>query len=363
MDIKTLSPNQIERFVRRTIYTKNIRVPTSLDHILINVIQQIVQFCPADKILVFLDDPVNKRLTLTKNQLVLVGAAGETDVGHWLGLRQKASEGALGYVYQTNSSLMLPGKDVPKKLKLTAWEKELTGQGLLFMPVSIGRSSLGAVVLSGPPKGKRFSNESVRILQVLASLLSSSLQNIMDAKRAYRLSITDNLTGLYNDRYFHESIRAEVENAVQKKRDLHLIFFDLDNLKIMNDTQGHLCGSRILQEVGQIIQKIAKKSSISARYGGDEFVIIVPKSHDRLVYQMAEKIRQAIRKHTFLARKFFGHAPIPSQGIITASFGISSLQRLKNIPEAEFRNELIRTADTAMYKAKGSGKNKTVWHE
>ena len=164
-------------------------------------------------------------------------------------------------------------------------------------------------------------------------------------KRAEALTVTDELTDLYNSRYLNISLRREVKRALRSARPLSLLFIDLDGFKGINDTHGHLSGSRALVEAAAVIRGSARETDVVARFGGDEFAVILPETGRDGAIMVAERIRERIAAHSFLAAD---HLEVR----LTASVGIATLPDV-----AASADELVQAADRAMYKVKMSGKN------
>lgn len=170
------------------------------------------------------------------------------------------------------------------------------------------------------------------------------------------LSLKDELTGLYNYRYFKSRLDEEMDRARRHRQDLSLIFCDIDHFKQCNDIHGHQHGDMILKIMAAILGEgssamgvIAqlRKSDVVARYGGEEFVILLPQTRKCDALIVAERIRNAVENHPFPGRE------TQPSGRITISVGVAAL--FEDAPNAE---ELIRAADRAMYAAKTSGRNK-----
>ena len=137
------------------------------------------------------------------------------------------------------------------------------------------------------------------------------MKNALDARRFEDLSKRDNLTGLYNDRYFYERLEMETQRASDEGSDLSLIFFDLDHFKEVNDTHGHLVGSQVLKEVAIIVEEVFLDSgAASARYGGDEFVILMPDAHWGKVITMVRRCGRP-SKGMFSSGKGFPGRAVP----------------------------------------------------
>jgi diguanylate cyclase (GGDEF)-like protein len=181
-----------------------------------------------------------------------------------------------------------------------------------------------------------------------ASLLGPAavaLENALIVERAEALSVTDDLTRLYNSRYLNQSLRRETKRAVRTGRALSLLFIDLDGFKAVNDTYGHLHGSRALVEAAAVIRTSARETDVVARFGGDEFAVILPETARDGAIMVAERIRDRIAAHSFLTADLLDVR-------LTASVGIATLPDV-----AASAEELMSAADKAMYKVKASGKN------
>ena len=160
--------------------------------------------------------------------------------------------------------------------------------------------------------------------------------------------MTDDLTRLYNSRYLNQVLRRESKRASRSGRPLSLLFLDLDGFKQVNDTHGHLAGSKALVEAGAIIRTSARETDVAARFGGDEFAVVLPDTGSEGAVAVANRIRDRIGACQFLA----------SDGLsvhLTASIGVSTLP-----DAAASAEELMRAADVAMYRVKDAGKNGIV---
>jgi diguanylate cyclase (GGDEF)-like protein len=171
------------------------------------------------------------------------------------------------------------------------------------------------------------------------------LETAMTLRRVEALSVTDDLTGLYNSRYLDQVLRRESKRASRSGRPLSLLFLDLDGFKSVNDTHGHLCGSRALVEAAGVIRRCARETDIPARFGGDEFAVILPDTGSEGAVAVGERVRERICAHHFLR----------GDGLdihLTASVGVATFPDMASSAE-----ELVKAADTAMYRVKDSGKN------
>jgi len=162
---------------------------------------------------------------------------------------------------------------------------------------------------------------------------------------AYR----DMLTGLYNYRLFREHLSREIFRADRYSKPLSLVMIDVDHFKVYNDTAGHEAGNRMIQEIAKLITGSLRKTDFAARYGGDEFVLILPATPKTSAQIIAERARRIIEEHELVAD---GAAP---ESQLTVSMGVATLPA-----DAADPSELVRKADRALYLAKAAGKNQVV---
>jgi diguanylate cyclase (GGDEF)-like protein len=175
------------------------------------------------------------------------------------------------------------------------------------------------------------------------------------------LARRDDLTGLFNDRFLYRRLTEEIARAERDGTTVSVLFLDLDEFKHVNDTWGHLAGSRTLREVGQLIGTAIPPGGIAARYGGDEFVIILPGADSSTAAAVAEALRKMIADTAFLTDA--GEiGPGPAGVHVTASIGIAAYhEHVGPFGSLDRRqNALLRLADAAMYTSKADGKNRAT---
>jgi diguanylate cyclase (GGDEF)-like protein len=274
--------------------------------------------------------------------------------------------GIVGAIYQ--SGIPYLSKDVSSDDKFyDAIDKktQYESKSILAMPIKIYDSVVGVIELINRKEKANYDERDLSILEIFASYTSTLIKNALDARRFEDLSKRDNLTGLYNDRYFHERLDTETHKAIEDGSDLSLIFFDLDHFKGVNDTHGHLIGSQVLKEVAIIVEKVFLDSgAASARYGGDEFVILMPGCSLERSNDYGETLREAIEGKIFVSEEPSpGEPPLNIEGVITCSVGVASLKKEDGTELKEMKAALIREADRAMYRAKDLGKNRVCLDE
>ncbi len=191
----------------------------------------------------------------------------------------------------------------------------------------------------------RFSPAFRRSMARLIEPAGYALAHALRVARAEALSVTDDLTQLFNSRYLHEVLRKETKRALRSHAPLSLLFVDLDGFKRINDAHGHLLGSRALVEAAALIRGSARETDIVARYGGDEFSLVLPDTTPEGALAVANRLRDRISRHIFLADR--------GPGIrLTASIGVATM------PEAaDTADGLLEAADAAMYRVKEDGKD------
>jgi diguanylate cyclase (GGDEF)-like protein len=362
-EIVTLAPDEIQRFLMRT---RREREPAHwevrLDAQLREILQRANDFVPSAAGSILLDDPRAKLAGTQANRLTFIAAFGKR-AQDLLGQRVPTSRGIAGRIYTSGHPYASPNLSVdPYFTGEVDLESGFESKSIMGVPVIVGESICGVLELINRLDGRPYEPRDLELLQIFAGYTSSSIQNALDAIRARELARRDDLTGLFNDRFLHSRLHLEIEHAERDGTDLALLFIDLDDFKHINDRHGHLCGSRTLAELGALFAAEAPPGAVCARYGGDEFVIILPGADGTRAVQLAESLRKLIAQHTFLAKPSAeGRPPLCLEGL-TASFGVASYHEQVG-PQGEIErreNAFLRLADAAMYVAKRTGKDRVV---
>jgi diguanylate cyclase (GGDEF)-like protein len=225
---------------------------------------------------------------------------------------------------------------------------KMTEISLAGWPLVANGATIGVLVSLDTSRAHRlpsitheFADAMARLLEPAAYALATALR----VARAEALSVTDDLTQLYNSRYLNEALRKETKRAMRSGWPLSLLFIDLDGFKRINDEHGHLLGSRALIEAADVIRASARETDIVARFGGDEFAILLPETGAEGAHAVARRIRDRVQRFSFLGG-------LSSGSRLTASVGVATLPDVADTAEG-----LLQAADAAMYRVKVTGKN------
>ncbi|MDD2557556.1 MAG: sensor domain-containing diguanylate cyclase [Desulfuromonadaceae bacterium] len=211
---------------------------------------------------------------------------------------------------------------------------------IVCVPVQIQGQLLGVMQLVNGRDDPLFDENDLMLLSTIADYVAIGISNARNFSRVRELVITDDLTGLFNARYFDEVLDIEIRRTQRFGNSMALVFMDLDHFKLVNDQYGHLTGSRVLAEIGSLIKKRIRDIDCAARYGGDEFVLILPQTDKKGAFELVTDLHERIRSNV-LSTECGAHIQV------TASFGIATLPE-----DVDNKQDLIRLADKMMYLVK-----------
>jgi diguanylate cyclase (GGDEF)-like protein len=219
-------------------------------------------------------------------------------------------------------------------------------RAVLCIPITYGETLLGVLNIESE-RENAFSSQDVLILNTLADLLATALHNSFVFQKLQQQAITDGLTGVKTRRFYWEALTSEWKRASRSGRPFSVVLIDLDKFKEVNDVLGHLEGDLVLARVGRLLEQKCRQSNVVARYGGDEFIILMPETGVEQAQILAERLRLWIATDPMLAEHH-----------ISGSFGVASF------PVHGFSVEdIIRVADAGMYVSKHAGGNRVATAE
>ncbi len=313
---------------------RTISASLDMDQLFTTTMKRVAETTGVESYALFLHDETADKLLVR----TVSGAGTE-------GLQDRAfalSEGLAGRVYRSRSPEShsargpLPWPDVPSQVR-----------AVVALPLSSADRTLGVLLLYSPTPGA-FAERQTNYFTAVAKQLAIALENAQLFIKTRELSYRDALTSLFNRRYFEEALDREVRRAIRYNLPVALLMADIDYFKIYNDAHGHHQGDHVLKEVTARLTENTRQVDIVARFGGEEFVVILPmttKTHARLV---AEKLRRSVEE-----TKIPGEEVLPG-GNVTISLGLAAYPEDASDPTA-----LIQAADTALYAAKRKGRNRT----
>ncbi|MGA7312586.1 MAG: sensor domain-containing diguanylate cyclase [Silvibacterium sp.] len=311
------------------------------DAILRAIMQQMEQFFkPETWSLLLLDEP--------RRELYYAVAVGHTE-SDLAKLRVPVGHGIAGWVAAHGESLIVPEvSQDPRFSQQFAAPADRDGQGKPFrvrsaicMPLRSRLRTLGVIELINC-RFDTLSDYTISFLHVLCDYAAIAIENSRAMERIQELTITDETTGLFNVRHLYRQMETEIERSRRFKSQFSLIFIDLDYFKQVNDEHGHLIGSRVLAEVGQGLKSLVRDVDSVFRYGGDEFIVLLPEMGKAGAQRTAEHLLAALRE---MRLALDGGLRLE----VRASFGVATYPE-----DGRSVHEMIRSADTMMYLVKGT---------
>jgi len=257
------------------------------------------------------------------------------------GLRFKSEEGVAGWVLKEKKTLII--EDVSQDDRFTGHIDKVTSfktKSIVAVPLIFRDKTIGVLELVNCKDPEKIKGTQLKLLTLLADFAAIAISNAKHYQYVNMLTITDDLTGLNNARHLHHILDEEIIRSWEEGAPLTLIFLDIDHLKRVNDVHGHLAGSEVISEFGREIKALLRSQDYGARYGGDEFVVILPNTTKIEAIGIAHTLRDNIIKKQFLG----------SMGLrlhITASFGVATFP-----DDADSKDAIIKMADDMMYKVK-----------
>ncbi|GEM_PF-2271114 len=248
-----------------------------------------------------------------------------------------------------------PGKIELPRERLDELMNELSSAGVcgvIGAPIAVGEKQLGALLLYSFNSEKRFTERLLPLVDSVGRQAGVAIQNARLYEEIQEIAITDSLTGLYNRRHFYDLAHREMERSLRYNRSLSIVMCDIDFFKRVNDTYGHATGDQVLQFVTAMFIENFRQSDIVCRFGGEEFIIMMPETSLDEAVQVAERIRSQIADSSI-------HTANTTINV-TLSFGVTHLEQStpNGADQDGLLDSLIQRADQALYAAKQSGRNR-----
>src|SRR5437660_8911240 len=308
-----------------------------LDSILQTIMEKMAEYFRPDTWSLLMVDEDKQELYFA----IAVGAAAEA----LKNVRLKVGEGIAGWVAKHGERLIVP--DVmadPRFAKriddMTQWET----RSIICFPVRSKLRVLGVIQLVNVDM-EHFSDPEIFFLQSLCDYAAIAIENARSVEKIQELTITDDCTGLYNARHLYKTLETEVYRSARFGYEFTVLFIDLDRFKQVNDTHGHLIGSKLLAEIGYLIKAQLRLIDYAFRYGGDEFVILLPQTGKDSALVVARRLRDTLRTSTFCQEEGLNLN-------VRASMGVATFPH-----DAKTPHDIIRQADDMMYLVKNTSRD------
>ena len=256
-------------------------------------------------------------------------------------VRLKLGEGIAGWVAEHEESVLV--EDVRRDTRFSPRIDEFTQpntHSVLCVPIKGREQVLGVIEIANSFGKQSFSEEHIPTLRSLADLAAIALENARYVQRMHELSIMDDCTALYNARHLNFVLDAEIYRSTRYGYEFSVVFFDLDHFKQVNDGYGHLVGSKLLWMVGDLIKSNLRLIDYGFRYGGDEFVIILPQTPKESALVVLRRLKDLLDSKIFFQEENLNIK-------VTASFGVAAFPA-----DGRTHREILRMADEAMYLVK-----------
>jgi len=317
---------------------RSLNSSLDLDTILRTILDQMERIIAADMwTLLMLDEQRNELY------YAIASGNGEDALGD---LRVKRGEGIAGWVMEHGETLIVPESETEDpRLRLALVAETRMVRSAIAMPLR-GRKGVHGVIEILNPRASQMSDYTIAFLHILCDHAAIAIENARDVARIQQLTITDDATGLYNVRHLYKMLEHELERSTRLRLPVSLAFIDLDRFKLVNDVHGHLIGSELLARVGGRLKQLSREKDLCFRYGGDEFVVLMPETAAADALILATELHQELINTQFRM----------SNGMIltaSASVGLAT-----SPPENAAVHAIIGTADARMYAVKSNGRGK-----
>jgi diguanylate cyclase (GGDEF)-like protein len=246
-------------------------------------------------------------------------------------------------VVEHGETLLVPEAQDDPRVKEEHGAQPHTVRSVIALPLRGRKGTHGAIEIFNP-RADQLNDYTIAFLHILADHAAIAIENARDVTRIQQLTITDDCTGLYNVRHLYEVLSRELRRCGERELPVSLAFLDLDHFKMVNDVHGHLVGSELLARTGQRLQELSRKHDWCFRYGGDEFVILMPETDAAAALTQATALNRALMETEFQMKN-------GQELRVSASVGVATAPT-----DGDTVHTIIGIADTRMYAVKASGR-------
>ena len=309
-----------------------------LDQVLRTIMEKIDEFLrPENWSLLLLDE--------SKQELYFELAVGKASQA-LKDVRIKLGQGIGGWVAQHGEVVIVPDTSKDTRFFGKVDEKtKMETRSIVAVPVRFRDTCLGVIELINCVGPEGFDPRDLKLLEALSDFAAIALENARHVKRIHELTIKDDCTSLYNARHMGFILDTEIYRSQRYNYEFSIVFIDLDHFKMVNDTHGHLAGSRLLSEMGDALKTNCRLIDFAFRYGGDEFVILLPQTSKENAIYVAKRLHKLIRETVWLTKEGLDIKITPSVGV--ASYPADS----------KTKEGLLHLADEAMYLVKNTNRD------
>ena len=329
---------QVDRLLATIEFSKALVSAYDMETLLTAILGRIKAIIPAENWSLLLIDPQTGELYFA----VIVGLAPETVRD----IRLKPGEGIAGTVAQTGKPIFIP--DVNQDPRFAARVDIQTGfdtRSIIALPLVVRGEVIGVFEVVNVEEERYFREKYLPHLTILADYVAIAVDNVRNLQKLEARTFIDEVTGFYNTRYLIHELDRLIPQLLDQGASFSVVFLDLDNFKTVVDAHGHLRGSKVLGQVARVIHAVLGADDSLVRYGGDEFIILMPRRSQPAALEVTRRLRRSLNQTVFLQ----------DEGLevqLTASYGIASLPE-----DAQDREKLLLIADRAMFGSKGRGRD------